>query len=96
MFGVGYTRVLALSRQVLHQNWSCNTNFFSENRGKVAYLLTRIKECRILLWFIFFVLLILWLLGLISGQVLGGYLHILLIIAVAMLLIRVIQGRRPL
>jgi hypothetical protein len=48
------------------------------------------------MWFIFFVLLTLWLLGFISGNVLGGYLHILLIIAVGVVLIRIIQGRRPL
>ncbi|MDG5789756.1 lmo0937 family membrane protein [Evansella sp. AB-P1] len=49
-----------------------------------------------MLWFIFFILLILWVLGMISGQVLGGFLHILLVVAIAVVLIRVIQGRRPL
>ncbi|MCD8511917.1 MAG: lmo0937 family membrane protein [Bacillus sp. (in: Bacteria)] len=48
-----------------------------------------------MLWTIFIVLLVLWVLGFVSGQVLGGFLHILLVIAVAMLLIRVIQGRKP-
>ena len=41
------------------------------------------------------VLLILWLLGMVSGSALGGYIHILLVLAIAVLLIRVIQGRRP-
>lgn len=45
---------------------------------------------------IFFILLLLWLFGFIGGYTLGGFLHILLVIAVAVILIRVIQGRRPL
>lgn len=40
------------------------------------------------------VLIILWLLGLVSAYTMGGFIHILLIIAVVMILIRVIQGRR--
>lgn len=41
------------------------------------------------------VLLILWLLGMVTAQTLGGYIHLLLIIAIAIVLIRIIQGRRP-
>lgn len=41
------------------------------------------------------VLLVLWLLGMVSSYTLGGFIHILLIIAIAIVLIRVIQGRRP-
>ena len=48
-----------------------------------------------MLWTIFVVLLILWLLGMVSSYTLGGYIHILLIIALAVVLIRVIQGRSP-
>lgn len=48
-----------------------------------------------MLWTIFLVLLVLWLLGLVSGYTLGGFIHILLIIAIVVILIRVIQGRRP-
>lgn len=48
-----------------------------------------------MLWTIFVVLLILWLLGLVSSYTLGGYIHILLLIALAVLLIRIIQGRTP-
>jgi hypothetical protein len=40
-------------------------------------------------------LVILWLLGMVSSYTLGGFVHILLIIAIAIVLIRVIQGRRP-
>ena len=49
-----------------------------------------------MLWTIFVILLVLWLLGLISGYTIGGFVHILLVIAVVVILIRVIQGRRPL
>ncbi|HEX2962187.1 MAG: lmo0937 family membrane protein [Bacteroidota bacterium] len=46
-----------------------------------------------MLWTIFVVLLVLWILGLVSGYTLGGFIHILLIIAVVAVLIRIIQGR---
>lgn len=49
-----------------------------------------------MLWTIFIVLLVLWLLGLVSGYTLGGFIHILLVIAIAAILIRIIQGRSPL
>ena len=49
----------------------------------------------IMLETILVVLLILWLLGLVSGYTLSGFIHILLVIAIAVILIRVIQGRRP-
>ena len=41
------------------------------------------------------VLLILWLLGLVTGATIGGFIHILLVIAIVMVLLRVISGRRP-
>jgi Family of unknown function (DUF5670) len=47
------------------------------------------------LWTIFVILLVLWLLGMVSSYTLGGYIHLLLILAIAVVLIRVIQGRRP-
>jgi hypothetical protein len=47
-----------------------------------------------MLWTIFVILLILWLLGLVSGYTIGGFIHILLVIAVVVLIIRLIQGRR--
>jgi Family of unknown function (DUF5670) len=49
-----------------------------------------------MLWTIFVILLILWLLGLVSSYTLGGFIHILLVIAVVVLIINLIQGRRPL
>ena len=49
-----------------------------------------------MLWTIFGVLLVLWMLGLVSGYTIGGFIHILLVIAVVVVLIRIIQGRRVL
>jgi hypothetical protein len=48
-----------------------------------------------MLWTIFVILLVLWLLGMVSNYTMGGFIHILLIVALAIILIRVIQGRRP-
>ena len=48
-----------------------------------------------MLWTIAVVLLILWLLGMVSSYTLGGFIHILLILAVVAILIRIIQGRSP-
>ena len=42
------------------------------------------------------VLIILWLLGLVSSYTMGGFIHILLVVAIVVILARVIQGRRPL
>jgi hypothetical protein len=41
------------------------------------------------------VLLVLWAVGMVSSYTLGGFIHLLLLIAIAVVLIRVIQGRRP-
>jgi hypothetical protein len=47
-----------------------------------------------MLWLIFFILLILWFLGFITSYTLGGWLHILLIVAIIVLLVQLIAGRR--
>jgi hypothetical protein len=47
-----------------------------------------------MLWTIFVILLVLWLLGLVTAYTLGGFIHILLVVAIAVLLIQVISGRR--
>jgi hypothetical protein len=49
-----------------------------------------------MLWTIALILVILWLLGLVSSYTLGGFIHILLVIAIILILLRVIQGRRVL
>jgi hypothetical protein len=48
-----------------------------------------------MLWTIFVILLILWLLGMVTSNTLGGFIHILLVVAIVVVLIRVIQGRNP-
>ena len=48
-----------------------------------------------MLWTVFVVLLVLWALGMVTSYTLGGFIHILLVIAIATVLIRVIQGRPP-
>jgi hypothetical protein len=48
-----------------------------------------------MLWTLFVILLVLWLLGVVSSYTLGGFIHVLLVLAIAVVLIRVIQGRRP-
>jgi hypothetical protein len=48
-----------------------------------------------MLWTIAVVLLLLWLVGMVSSYTMGGFIHILLLLALASVLIRVIQGRRP-
>jgi hypothetical protein len=48
-----------------------------------------------MLWTIFVILLVLWLLGLVSSYTLGGFIHLLLIIAIVVLVIQLIQGRTP-
>lgn len=48
-----------------------------------------------MLWTIFVILLVLWLLGMVSGVAVGNFIHILLVIALVVLLINIIGGRRP-
>ena len=47
-----------------------------------------------MLWTIIAVLLVLWLLGMVSSYTMGGLLHILLVVAVIVLVVRLLQGRR--
>ncbi len=47
-----------------------------------------------MLWTIFVILLVLWALGLVTAYTFGGFIHILLFVALAILVIRLIQGRR--
>ena len=49
-----------------------------------------------MLYTIAVVLLILWLLGLVTSYTLGGFIHILLVVAVVVVLVRIIRGRNPL
>jgi hypothetical protein len=48
-----------------------------------------------MLWTIFVILVVAWLLGMVSSYTLGGFIHLLLLLAIAVVLINIIQGRRP-
>jgi len=48
-----------------------------------------------MLWTIAVILLVLWALGFVSSYTIGGFIHLLLVAAVILVLIRIIQGRRP-
>jgi Family of unknown function (DUF5670) len=47
-----------------------------------------------MLWTIFVILLVLWLLGLVTSYTLGGFIHILLVLAIVVLVINLLSGRR--
>jgi len=48
-----------------------------------------------MLWTIFMVLLVMWLLGMVTSYTMNGFIHILLVLALVVLLVRIIQGSRP-
>jgi uncharacterized protein DUF5670 len=48
-----------------------------------------------MLWTVFVILLVLWLLGVVSSYTLGGFIHLLFLLAVGVLLIHIIEGRSP-
>jgi len=50
----------------------------------------------IMLYTIAIILIVLWLLGVVSAYTVGGFIHILLVVAIIMLLVRIISGRKPL
>ena len=49
-----------------------------------------------MLWTIFVILLVLWLLGVVTSYTLGGFIHVLLVVAIVLALVQLIQGRRVL
>ncbi|MFY9792860.1 MAG: lmo0937 family membrane protein [Candidatus Sulfotelmatobacter sp.] len=48
-----------------------------------------------MLWTIAVILIVLWLLGMVTSYTLGGFIHILLVLAIIAILVRLIQGRNP-
>jgi len=54
------------------------------------------EEVRKMLWTIAVILLVLWALGLVTSYTMGGFIHVLLVIAIVVVLINVIQGRKVL
>ena len=83
---LGRERVIQPVPQCVYGHGSCIMagQTIRELRGVPAMLMT-----------IFVVLLVLWLLGMVSSYTMGGFIHILLVIAIVLILVRIIQGRRP-
>ena len=48
-----------------------------------------------MLKFIFIILFVLWLFGMVSSNTMGGFIHVLLVLAIGLFLIRIIQGKNP-
>ncbi|MGB9475735.1 MAG: lmo0937 family membrane protein [Candidatus Udaeobacter sp.] len=69
---------------------------FHKRSGTAAHEEHVANRKEYMLWTIFVILLVLWLLGLVSSYTMGGFIHILLVIAIVVLIIQLIQGRRPL
>lgn len=63
------------------------------NARRTKHSIQPIESC-IMLMTIAIILIVLWLLGMVSATTMGGFVHVLLVVAIVMLLIRVIQGRR--
>jgi hypothetical protein len=47
-----------------------------------------------MLWTLAVILIVLWLLGILSSHAMGGFIHVLLVVAIIMVLVRIVQGRR--
>ena len=79
-----------------------NAQRFSPSRETMAQLNEAVRSGRdqreehIMLYTIAVILVILWLLGLVTSYTLGGFIHILLVVAIIAILLRVINGRTPL
>lgn len=73
-----------IAQCVTEHRQTCRTAYASMV-GKESIMLTTIAV----------ILIVLWLLGIVTSYTLGGFIHILLVIAIVVVLIRVIQGRRP-
>jgi hypothetical protein len=67
-----------------------------EQRGTTAGHRDYRNEEVAMLWTIFVILLVLWLLGVVTSYTLGGFIHVLLVIAIIMAVMQLIQGRRAL
>ena len=77
-----------LRAQALHRIWCVR------NKPSRLLQITIKKGARDMLYTIAIVLVVLWLLGLVSSYTMGGFIHILLVIAVVVILLRLISGRK--
>ena len=102
-FGIAFVSAVAAVLAGLGTRWGWwdfRTGFmilrFAVWAGLAAPLRHEPERKPAMLWTIFVILLVLWLLGMVTSYTMGGLIHILLLLAIAAVLIRVIQGRRPL
>lgn len=65
-------------------------------RQRLTLLTAAVKGEDVMLWTICVVMIVLWLLGIVTSYTMGGLIHILLVIAIIVVLVRVIQGRKAL
>jgi hypothetical protein len=75
-------------------DWCRNFGFHKRSETVSHEGTCDLTERNLMLWTIFVILLVLWLLGWIGFHALGGFIHILLVIALVVLIIQLIQGRR--
>lgn len=73
--------------------WHEFCNMLAIDRGEATWPTPLLKEIT-MLWTIAVILIILWLLGLVTANTMGGFIHVLLVVAIVVVLLRVIQGRR--
>jgi hypothetical protein len=76
--------------RALIRRWALNSQW-----NEFPGLHSNVREVA-MLWTIFVILLVLWLLGVVTSYTLGGFIHVLLVIAVIMAVMQLIQGRRAL
>ena len=87
----------------IQRNTATECEGFQRRLGLARRLLTGLAGCQVgasleteeMLNTILVLLIVLWLLGMVSSYTLGGFIHLLLVLAIAVVLIRVIQGRNP-
>jgi hypothetical protein len=78
-------------------NFQVSERFSSETSTRIdpaARSKLKLNRRKNMLWTIFVILLVLWLLGLVSSYTLGGFIHILLVLAIVVLIINLVSGRR--
>jgi hypothetical protein len=64
-----------------------------DRRGAVKVF--QLERSIVMLWTLVFILMVLWLLGIVTSYTAGGLIHILLLVALVIIVVRLLQGRRP-
>jgi uncharacterized protein DUF5670 len=84
--------VTSFSEDLFHAKAGRRKGTQSQTRQRANLAL--IKEEATMLWTIFVILLVLWIVGLVSSYTMGGFIHLLLVLAVIVLIINLVTGRR--